>query len=115
MNVTYSPLEYALQYRWSALTKRQTKEVNPTLFFAIMGEKHTSLIALVFRHSIHLQAIWQFESSHGGLPNSANQFAELEAIANQLISAASVNKQVLSTIPPETIEYAQQWLVLTKY
>ena len=111
MNVIYSPLEYGLQYNWGALTKRQTKEVNPALFFAIMGEKNT--LWMVFCYSIRLQAIWQFESLHGALPNSPSQFAELEALANQLILAANVNKQVLSTVPSDTIEYARRWPVLT--
>lgn len=115
MNVIYSPLDYALQYNWGALTKRQTKEVNPALFFAIMGERDTLWMDLVFCYSIRLQATWQFESLHGALPDSPSQFAELEAMANQLILDANVNKQVLLTIPSDAIEYVQQWPVLTKY
>ncbi|PPQ89648.1 hypothetical protein CVT25_013835 [Psilocybe cyanescens] len=34
----YTPLSSAIRYRWSGLSKRQTKEVNPALFFAIMGK-----------------------------------------------------------------------------
>jgi len=33
----YTPLTSAINYRWSNLTKRQTKEVNPALYFAILG------------------------------------------------------------------------------
>jgi hypothetical protein len=35
---TYTPLASAIQHRWSSLTKRQTKEINPALFFAVLGE-----------------------------------------------------------------------------
>lgn len=38
LSATYSPLEAAIQYSWSGFTKRQTKEVNPGLFFIILGE-----------------------------------------------------------------------------
>ena len=33
----YTPLTSAISYRWNNLTKRQTKEVNPVLYFAILG------------------------------------------------------------------------------
>ncbi|CAA7261385.1 unnamed protein product [Cyclocybe aegerita] len=81
----YPPLSLAIISRWSTLTKRQTKEVNPALFFAIM-------------------AIWQFESKHSRLPNDVSDTNELEAMSNSLISEADVNKQVLTTVPRELIE-----------
>jgi ubiquitin-like 1-activating enzyme E1 A len=33
----YTPLTSAISYRWNNFTKRQTKEVNPVLYFAILG------------------------------------------------------------------------------
>jgi hypothetical protein len=34
---SYSPLQKALGYRWTGLTKRQTKEVKPVIIFTILG------------------------------------------------------------------------------
>ena len=34
----YTPLTSAIGYRWNNFTKRQTKEVNPALYFAVLGE-----------------------------------------------------------------------------
>ncbi|KAH9480515.1 SUMO-activating enzyme subunit 1 [Psilocybe cubensis] len=81
----YTPLSSAIGYRWSGLSKRQTKEVNPALFFAIL-------------------AIWQFQAVHGHLPTEINQTEELEALANKFISEADVNKQILPTEPRSVIE-----------
>jgi ubiquitin-like 1-activating enzyme E1 A len=81
----YPPLSSAIRHRWSALTKRQTKEVNPTIFFAVA-------------------AIWQFESQHNKLPDDLDQTDELESISNSLISEADVNKQVLTRAPRELLE-----------
>ena len=36
-NAEYCPLDVALQYRWTGLSKRQTKEVQPATLFAILG------------------------------------------------------------------------------
>jgi ubiquitin-like 1-activating enzyme E1 A len=33
----YTPLTSAISYRWNNFTKRQTKEINPALYFAILG------------------------------------------------------------------------------
>ncbi len=38
----YCPLADALQFKWSGLSKRQTKEVNPALFFGVLGESAIS-------------------------------------------------------------------------
>ncbi|KAJ3513575.1 hypothetical protein NLJ89_g2874 [Agrocybe chaxingu] len=81
----YPPLSLAIISRWSTLTKRQTKEVNPALFFVIM-------------------AIWQFESKHSRLPNDVSDTNELETISNSLISEADVNKQVLTAVPRDFVE-----------
>ncbi|KAF9483433.1 hypothetical protein BDN70DRAFT_873941 [Pholiota conissans] len=81
----YTPLNSAILHQWSSLTKRQTKEINPALFFAVL-------------------AVWQFQSSHGNLPNDTNQTDELESIANSLISQAQVNQQVLTKEPRELLQ-----------
>lgn len=53
-------------------------------------------------------AIWEYESLHrGALPDAIEAAPALEVIANSLISAADVNKQVLTTIPRELIELVQ--------
>ncbi|KDR82692.1 hypothetical protein GALMADRAFT_57846 [Galerina marginata CBS 339.88] len=83
--VFYPPLTSSLRHRWSGLTKRQTKEVNPALYFAVI-------------------AIWQFQSQHGHLPNDVSQVDELEKICNLLIAEADVNKQVLTAEPRQLIE-----------
>lgn len=36
-SVTYAPLDIALQHRWSGLSKRQTKQMNPAVVFSILG------------------------------------------------------------------------------
>ncbi|KAF9527597.1 hypothetical protein CPB83DRAFT_856063 [Crepidotus variabilis] len=81
----YPPLESAIQFKWTALTKRQTKEVNPALFFGIMG-------------------LWEYQSVHRTLPTDITQASELESLSNSLISSANVNKQVLTLAPRELIE-----------
>jgi hypothetical protein len=37
IKAAYCPLSEALLYKWTGLAKRQTKEVNPALFFSILG------------------------------------------------------------------------------
>jgi len=83
---SYSPLQTALLYRWTGLTKRQTKEVKPAIIFTIF-------------------AIWEYQSSHqGNLPRGSHHASELQAIANTLLSNADVNKQVITAIPQDLIE-----------
>lgn len=36
-SAVYSPLHMALRHRWSTLTRKQTKELNPAVFHAILG------------------------------------------------------------------------------
>ncbi|KAF6757523.1 hypothetical protein DFP72DRAFT_891366 [Ephemerocybe angulata] len=82
----YTSLDQALQHKWSGLTRRQTKEVNPALVFSIL-------------------ALWQYQSLHGNqLPNAVENAEELESIANGLIQSADVNKQVLTRIPRDLME-----------
>jgi hypothetical protein len=37
VTASYPTLQEALRYQWTALTKRQTKEVNPAIIFTILG------------------------------------------------------------------------------
>ncbi|PFH53918.1 hypothetical protein AMATHDRAFT_717 [Amanita thiersii Skay4041] len=84
--VSYPPLQTALCYRWNGLSRRQTKEVNPAIIFTIL-------------------ALWQYQSLHGGhLPNDAAEAAELETLANALLSGADVHRQVLTSIPKDIID-----------
>jgi len=85
MTTTYSPLDVAVRYRWTGLTKRQTKELNPAVVFAIL-------------------AIWEYESRRGHLPGIIDHAIELESIANALISTADLNTRVLTTIPQDLIQ-----------
>ncbi|KAI0669178.1 hypothetical protein C8Q78DRAFT_977925 [Trametes maxima] len=82
----YVSLRTALQHRWTGMTRRQTKELNPAIVFAVL-------------------AVWEYQASHqGSLPDDPAATAELEAIANKLIAAADVNKQTLSSIPKEVVD-----------
>ena len=105
----YTPLTSAISYPWSSFTKRQTKEVNPALYFAVLGE--------LFCQSTYLQllnvpAIWKFRSLHNTLPEDISHADELETISNNLISEAAVDKQVLTSAPRQLIEYKTFFLVL---
>ncbi|KIY44777.1 hypothetical protein FISHEDRAFT_67326 [Fistulina hepatica ATCC 64428] len=84
VSTVYPPLETALRHRWTGLTKRQTKEVNPAVLFSIL-------------------ALWEFQARHQTLPSHPDQVQDLETIANGIISAADVHKQVLSTAPHELL------------
>ncbi|KAI0316818.1 hypothetical protein OF83DRAFT_214152 [Amylostereum chailletii] len=78
---SYVPLETALQHSWASLSRRQTKELNPAIVFAIL-------------------AVWQFQSLHQGtLPGDPSHVDELEAIANELLTRAGANKQFISAVP----------------
>jgi len=85
LRASYPSLRDALEHRWSALTKRQTKELNPASVFAIL-------------------ALWQFQSDHKRLPDGPRDTTELQTIADCVVSKADVNKQVLTTIPRTLIE-----------
>ncbi|KAJ7459720.1 hypothetical protein FB451DRAFT_1341568 [Mycena latifolia] len=85
LSATYPPLTEALKHRWTSLTKRQTKELNPAVVFSIL-------------------ALWEHHKVHGQLPTDAADAGKLQSIANAMISAADVKKQVLETIPSELIQ-----------
>ncbi|CAK5284304.1 unnamed protein product, partial [Mycena citricolor] len=78
----YPPLSEALKHRWTALTKRQTKELNPSVVFVIL-------------------ALWEYQRLHGQLPRSSSDASELESLANSLISSADVKANVLAAVPPD--------------
>ncbi|KAH7885229.1 hypothetical protein F5I97DRAFT_1883818 [Phlebopus sp. FC_14] len=84
-SAVYSPMHMALRHRWSALTKRQTKELNPAIVHTIL-------------------ALWEYQKLHGKLPESLDAAPDLQNIANSMLSAADVNRQVLSSIPLDLIK-----------
>ncbi|KAG9315727.1 hypothetical protein JVU11DRAFT_3374 [Chiua virens] len=85
-STVYSPLHMALRHQWSALTKRQTKELNPAILHAIL-------------------ALWEYQHVHSGkLPDSLEEAAQLLSIANALLETSNVNSQVLETMPRELID-----------
>ncbi|KAJ7574412.1 hypothetical protein C8J56DRAFT_979563 [Mycena floridula] len=82
----YTPLSDALKFKWSSLTKRQTKELNPAPTFGIL-------------------AVWEYQSSHQGvLPSDVAHAEALRSVADSLISGADVNKQILATAPEDLIQ-----------
>ncbi|KAL7280198.1 hypothetical protein ACG7TL_006617 [Trametes sanguinea] len=82
----YVPLKTALKHRWTGMTRRQTKELNPAIVFAVL-------------------AVWEYQALHQGvLPDDPSAAAELESIANKLIADAQVNRQTLPSMPKELIE-----------
>ncbi|KAF7291687.1 Fumarate reductase flavoprotein subunit [Mycena chlorophos] len=83
-SATYPPLADALAHKWTQLTKRQTKEVNPAVVFTILG-------------------IWEYQKRHGNLPADATAASELQSISDSLLSAADVRKQVLETVPSDLV------------
>ncbi|TFK52196.1 hypothetical protein OE88DRAFT_1718218 [Heliocybe sulcata] len=86
VTATYTPLDAALRHKWTGMTRKQTKELNPGVVFAILG-------------------LWEYQSKHQGtLPDDATCAFELQTAANGLLSAAELNKQALSAVPNEVIE-----------
>ncbi|CDO70853.1 hypothetical protein BN946_scf184801.g46 [Trametes cinnabarina] len=84
----YVPLKTALQHRWTGMTRRQTKELNPAIVFAVL-------------------AVWEYQAVHQGvLPDDPSAAAELESIASRLIAEAQVNRQTLPSMPRELIDLA---------
>ncbi|KAI0269874.1 hypothetical protein BC834DRAFT_863729 [Gloeopeniophorella convolvens] len=84
--VSYSTLREALEHRWTGVSRRQAKSLNPAVVFIII-------------------ALWEFQSRHqGGLPDDPGHVDELENIANTLITKAEVNKDALPAIPRELVE-----------
>ncbi|KAJ8593822.1 hypothetical protein M405DRAFT_872402 [Rhizopogon salebrosus TDB-379] len=85
-SLVYSPLPVALRHRWTGLTKRQTKELNPTVVHVIL-------------------ALWEYQSTHEGkLPDDIDAAPELEQIANSILTTSDVNRQVLTSVPRDLID-----------
>ncbi|CAL1712549.1 unnamed protein product [Somion occarium] len=81
----YVPLKDALRHRWTGLTRKQTKELNPAVVFTVL-------------------ALWDYQAKYGKLPDSIDHASDLEALALALVARAQVNKQALSTIPRDLVE-----------
>ncbi|KAI0004481.1 hypothetical protein BJV74DRAFT_377837 [Russula compacta] len=86
VKVSYSPLREALEHRWSGISRRQTKSLNPAVVFIIL-------------------ALWEFQSVHQGhLPDDPIFADELETILNTLVTRAEVNKDAFPAIPRQLVE-----------
>ncbi|KAI0338896.1 hypothetical protein BDW22DRAFT_1337093 [Trametopsis cervina] len=87
LTASYAPLETCLrEHRWTGLTRKQTRELNPAAVFSIF-------------------ALWEYQERHGGsLPSDAQKAAEIEAIAADLVTRAEVNRQALPNVPKELAE-----------
>ncbi|KAI0081590.1 hypothetical protein K474DRAFT_1613323, partial [Panus rudis PR-1116 ss-1] len=83
--IVYSPLRDALQQKWTGMTRKQTKELNPAIVFVIL-------------------ALWEYQAKHGRLPDNASQASGLEIIALALLAKAEVNRQALPNIPRDLVE-----------
>ncbi|KAG1894170.1 uncharacterized protein F5891DRAFT_1063645 [Suillus fuscotomentosus] len=73
---SYSRLSTTLQLRWIGLTKRQTKELNPAVVHIILGK----------------------------LPDDIDATSELGQVANSILASSDVNRQVLTSVPPDLID-----------
>ncbi|KAI0726229.1 hypothetical protein C8Q72DRAFT_537406 [Fomitopsis betulina] len=81
----YCPLQMALEHKWTKLTRRQTKEVNPGAIFTILG-------------------LWEYQARHSSLPDSAGATPALEEAANAVLAKADVNRQALPSVPRENVQ-----------
>lgn len=101
--ISYVPLESALKpYSWEKLTRVQTKELNPAAVFSVLGAfvLLSELLVLILR-----LALWQYQSSHQGkFPANEDDVLELGGIADQIFSAANVNRKVLSSMPRDILK-----------
>jgi ubiquitin-like 1-activating enzyme E1 A len=83
---SYPRLSMALQHRWTGLTKRQTKELNPAVVHMIL-------------------ALWEYQHNHEGrLPDDMDTASELGQIANSILATSDVNRQVLTSVPLDLID-----------
>lgn len=96
----YSTLTNALQHRWSGLSRRQTKELNPAAVFSVLGElscpfycKKSSLKHLTS------EAVWEYQLAHNGaLPDSTEATSELDATVERLMTDADLNRKGLTSV-----------------
>jgi len=84
--VSYCPLKTALTpYKWSSLGRVQTKDLNPSVVFALL-------------------AVWEYQTRHQGtLPDDESHANELITYADALFSNADINKRVLKEMPTEVV------------
>ena len=102
--IDYCPLKTALRpFKWSGMTKMQTKLLQPPLVFAVLGEFFYFVIYFCLE-IIVVKALWEFQSRHNKtLPDNISHCAELESIASAMFNAADVNK-VIKSVPKDLIE-----------
>jgi ubiquitin-like 1-activating enzyme E1 A len=104
VTVSYSPLREALEHRWSGVTRRQTKSLNPAAVFIILG-RAIKIQILVSANDLDTTALWEFQSVHQGhLPDDSIYVDELETVSNTLIARADVNKDAFPAMPREVVE-----------
>lgn len=59
-------------------------------------------------------ALWEYQARHNGkLPDELSVVSELDNIATSLLAKAEVNKQAMSAVPHELIEYVRVGLIFT--
>ena len=52
-------------------------------------------------------ALWEYQSKHDGeLPDNEGHAAELQAVANSMLSSAGVNTQAIVAVSQELTQYA---------
>jgi ubiquitin-like 1-activating enzyme E1 A len=80
--------------------------VKPAVLFAILGLYNFVFGTKVCSCSRPFEAIWEYRSSHhDNLPDNIQHASELQTIANRLLANADVNKQVITTMPQDLIEF----------
>ncbi|KAL4250553.1 ubiquitin-activating E1 family protein [Abortiporus biennis] len=83
--LVYSPMYEGLNHKWSGLTRKQTRELNPAVVFTVL-------------------ALWEYESKHGRLPDDPKTSSDLDNFALAFLAKAEVNKQAITAIPRDLIE-----------
>ncbi|KZT44414.1 hypothetical protein SISSUDRAFT_1038925 [Sistotremastrum suecicum HHB10207 ss-3] len=79
-NAVYPSLKDALHHSWKGLKKKQTRDLNPSVIFGILG-------------------LWEFQAQHGRLPEASDS-EELQTISSRLIQGAQVDPSIIKTIDP---------------
>ncbi|EJD50671.1 hypothetical protein AURDEDRAFT_182534 [Auricularia subglabra TFB-10046 SS5] len=85
--IEYCPLSDALAFRWTGLKKKQAREAQPALVFAIL-------------------ALWEYETQHGALPDTTEAADELQQLANARIKSSGILSSVCTQLPRDVAETA---------
>jgi ubiquitin-like 1-activating enzyme E1 A len=111
VTATYSSLDMALSHKWTALKKRQAKELNPAVVFSITG----TFWYMTVKHVSHTspKALWEFQARQGILPNDPSHAEEIQEIADAMLGTAEVTPTALVSVPQDIIAYVQRHVILT--